>query len=361
MRNPAPELLDATLGRILFESSLDGVVVVDARGQLVEANAAALAMPFARIEPLLVERDTPDAELFAFHEQLQVRGRASTEVRVRSSCGQLRHIVVEGRAIGSRRLFLLRDVTQLRATQEEVHAVRRLEALGRFTATLAHDLNNVLAPIGGLSQMLSQELGAGTSGAELANDVAGLARTGADLVRCVVSFARGEPGKRSVVDLTSHLERLQPMLRRLVGTGIEVTLTAERAPTNVEIDSVMFDHVMLNLLANARDAIQERGMRGTITIRTANVLVGFTESELPPGLTRGRYVMLTVTDDGAGMNEAVRERALEPFFSTKCERSGLGLGLANARRFAVENGGGIAVRSEPGEGTTVTLHLPRID
>lgn len=82
------------------------------------------------------------------------------------------------------------------------------------------------------------------------------------------------------------------------------------------------------------------------------------ESELPAGLTRGRYVMLTVTDDGAGMTSEVRARALEPFFSTKEERSGVGLGLANARRFAVECGGGISVRSDRGEGTTVTLHLP---
>ncbi|MEO7094468.1 MAG: ATP-binding protein [Polyangiales bacterium] len=364
MRNQLPDLLDATFARVLFESSLDGVVIVDGQGRTVEANAAALALPFTRIEPLLLERNTPDGELSAFHEQLDARGRASTEVRLASSCGRLRHVVIEGRALGTRRIFLLKDVTQLREAQGELEATRRLESLGHFTATLAHDVNNVLAPIACLGDLLAREVGEGTSASALVGDVTALARSGGELVRRVLGFARGEPTIPKPVDLTAHIRGMRQLLESLLGGGVALDLSLEQAPAEVIVDPVIFEHVLLNLVANARDAIFERpsgGSRGIITVRTANVLLGFTESEMPLSLTRGRYVMITVTDDGAGMPPEVCARALESFFTTKDARHGLGVGLSNARRFAIAGGGSISVRSEENVGTTVTIHLPQAD
>jgi signal transduction histidine kinase len=354
-----PEILDATLARIVFESSLDGVVIVDESGRALEANAAALALPFARIEPLLTSPDQPDAELHAFHEQIRARGRAATEVRVSTVTGGLRLIAIEGRAVGSRRIFFLRDVTPLRAAQEELSAVRRLESLGHFTATLAHDLNNVLAPIGCLTDMLVREAGEGTPPSVLARDIAGLAKSGAELVRSILAFARGAPSKPRTIDMNAHLEKMRGLLGRLLGKGIELSMSLERAPSPVLVDPVVLEHTLLNLVANARDAIHERGLRGKITVRTANVLLGFAESEAPGALPRGQYVMLAVTDDGVGMTPGVAERALDPFFTTKDGAHGLGLGLANAKRFAVSNGGDLSLRSDPGDGTTITMHLPQ--
>src|SRR4051812_23755821 len=179
MRNTAPDLLDGALGRVLFESSLDGVVVLSHEGRqgtTLEANQAALALPFSQLERLLLDHETPDAELFAFHEQLQARGRAATEVCVPSDTGEPRQIHIEGRTVGARRVFLLRDVTTMRAQEEELRVVRRHEAIGRFATSMAHDLNNVLAPIGCMTQVLAGEVGEGTPSGTMLRDVADLAR-----------------------------------------------------------------------------------------------------------------------------------------------------------------------------------------
>jgi signal transduction histidine kinase len=362
MRNPAPDHLDATYTRSLFESSLDGMVITDASGRALEANTAALSLPLSRIEPLLEPPEEPDAELFGFHEQLQTRGHASTEIRVRNRCGQLQHVLVEGRTMSlSRRLFILRDVTLLRKLQEELSTVRRLESLGHFTATLAHDVNNVLAPIHSLSELIVREAGDGTPIASLARDVTELTKSGSSLVKRIVRFARGEPTEPQRVDLTAQIEKVHALADHLLGNSITLCLSLERAPCHVFVDPVIFEHVLLNVLANARDAIFENGVHGKIKVRTSNVLLGFTESEAPGSLPRGRYAMLSITDDGGGMPADVCEQALESFFSTKGESHGLGLGLANAKRFVEAAGGSISVRSEPDVGTTVTLHLPRVD
>ena len=248
------------------------------------------------------------------------------------------------------------DVTERRRLEEQLRGAQRMDAIGRLAGGIAHDVNNALAVILGLAERALRRL---EPLGPLHHDLAEIVRTverSASLTRQLLAFARRQIVAPRVLGPNEAIASLMNMLSRLIGEDIDLRIVAGEGLWNVQIDPSQMDQVLVNLATNARDAIPDVG---TITVRTSNATVDEERSRSRIGLAPGEYVLLTVSDTGAGMDEATRERVFEPFFTTKPEGRGTGLGLATVYGIVKQNRGFIDVHSEPGRGTTFEVYLPR--
>jgi two-component system cell cycle sensor histidine kinase/response regulator CckA len=239
----------------------------------------------------------------------------------------------------------LRDVTErerakekLDKMEEQLRHSQKMEAIGSLAGGVAHDFNNLLSIILGYTAIVLEELG------------------DAEHVRADVEEIEG--AARRAADLNPRVEGLHKMLRRLVGEGIELVTQLAPGLGSVLLDPGRFDQVLLNIVANARDAMP---MGGRILIETANVDLDPAYAAMHAGVEAGPFVMVVVTDTGAGMDAATRDRIFEPFFTTKELGKGTGLGLATVFGIVKQHGGHIWVYSEPGHGTSFKLYFPRHD
>ena len=342
--------------RLAVETSPSGIVWIADDGHVLYANPAARALPWSDVEEVLLARWSRDPELVSFREDLRTRGRASIELRLDRAPQRGRCFSIEGRSFGDDHVLFVRDCTARRRLEEELADLRGVATLGEFTAAVVHDFGNLVTPMACITDALSREIGESNPAAPLVAELSLVSRRAVALLRHLLSFLRREPFLRQRVNVSQVIAEMLPLLTRLLGVNIEIVLSLDDAAGEALVDRLQLEHVILNLVANARDAMP-RG--GRITVRTHPVIVDETPSgdRACPG--DRPYVALTVIDDGDGMPEDVRERALDPFFSTKASGQGTGLGLSSAHRFAVQAGGCITVRSEVGEGTAIALYLPR--
>jgi two-component system, cell cycle sensor histidine kinase and response regulator CckA len=249
-----------------------------------------------------------------------------------------------------------RDVTEELARQESLSQTQRLETVGRLAGGVAHDFNNLLTVIQSCGESLRRATGRGQPVAgddvEQINQAAGRA---SELTRQLLAFARRQPMAPEPLDLNRILAEAMRMLERLLGEDVELQLSLFQQLWPVRSDPALLDQLLLNLVANARDALP-RG--GRVLIATGNLEVA-AGSRAWPRLRPGEYVRLEVRDDGVGMAADVLEHAFEPFYTTKGVGRGTGLGLATVHGIVTQSGGGIRVESEPGVGTRVVVVLPR--
>jgi PAS domain S-box-containing protein len=257
-----------------------------------------------------------------------------------------------------------RDVTAdkeahdaLRHAEEALRTAQKMEAIGKLTGGVAHDFNNLLQVIGGNLQLLAKDV-AGTDKPEqrVRNALAGVAR-GAKLASQLLAFGRRQPLAPKVVNLGRFVRGLDDMLRRALGDGIEIETIVSGGLWNTLVDPFQVENALLNLAINARDAMKGHGR---LTIEAGNAALDDTYASLNPDVTPGQYVMMAVTDTGAGIPPEIMERVFEPFFTTKPEGQGTGLGLSMVYGFAKQSGGHIKLYSEIGQGTTVRMYLPRV-
>jgi PAS domain S-box-containing protein len=230
---------------------------------------------------------------------------------------------------------------------------QKLEAVGKLTGGVAHDFNNILHIISANVQlMMRNEEGTRKRLLSIMDAV----ERGKKLAAQLLAFARRQPLHPSVVNLAQLIERMDSLLHRAAGDAIKIVFTMPEGLWNTLVDPNQLENVLLNLVINARDAMNNQG---SIGIALGNVVVD-ADSELAHTNVRpGEYVTITVSDTGSGMPADVMERAFEPFFTTKPEGEGTGLGLSMAHGFVKQSGGHIRLASVPGEGTTVTIYLPR--
>lgn len=242
------------------------------------------------------------------------------------------------------------------ASREELARGQRLEAMGQLTGGIAHDFNNVLQVIGASMGVLKFKLHDRPDAVDLIERALTAVNRGARLSGELLSFGRRQPLQPRVVDVATLVEAMAEVARRTLGQAIAVTTKVELDLWRTMADPSRLENALLNLILNSRDAIAENG---TITLGAENVRQGFFDfsqfADVPPG----DYVRLTVQDDGKGIPEEVLPHVLEPFFSTKTMAEGTGLGLSMVHGFAKQSSGHLGIQSTIGEGTCVSLFLPR--
>jgi len=232
----------------------------------------------------------------------------------------------------------------------------RMEALGSLTAGVAHDFNNLLTVLVGNLYLIGEELRERPRVFEKLKAARDAGKRGTELIKQLMTFARREELSVGMIDPAKVINELLPLLRRALGPRITLETTLQEHVGAVRASVAQLESVVVNLAVNARDAIEGKG-RISIDVHGVDV----TEQEAPlRGLARGgRYVAVTVRDTGSGIAPEALQRVFEPFFSTKRERGGTGLGLSMVRWFAESSGGSAAIDSVVGQGTTVTLLLQR--
>jgi signal transduction histidine kinase len=243
---------------------------------------------------------------------------------------------------------------RLTEAERRLRIAARLEIVGRLVAGVAHDFNNLLTIISGNADVIRNELPAGHSLRDTAELISTTAHTAAGVTRQLVAF--GKPGRLDPcpVDVNSAVRTVERTLGRLTGGRVTLSLLLANNLPLIQIDPGQFDQVLINLVVNARDAIPDSG---TVTIRTAAVIIPNGRAGWPAELPVGQFVVLTVADNGMGMSEEVKTRIFDLFFTTKGDR-GNGIGLATVQDIVKSSSGHIEVESTPDWGTSVRVYWP---
>jgi two-component system cell cycle sensor histidine kinase/response regulator CckA len=253
---------------------------------------------------------------------------------------------------------LAQDVTERVALEERLRQSQKMEAVGRLAGGVAHDFNNLLTVILGYSQILADGVPSGSRLSESTAQIKSAADRAAGITRQLLAFSRKAVLSPRVINLNDIMLNLDSLLRRLIGEDIEVMTVPSNDLGSVKADPGQIEQVIMNLALNARDAMP-RG--GKLTLETANVLLEESYARRHQPAEPGRYVMLAVSDTGHGMSPETQGRIFEPFYTTKEVGKGTGLGLSMVYGIVKQSGGYIWVYSEPDQGTTFKIYLPRVD
>ncbi len=315
------------------------------RGKTVEQLAPA---PAARALSAYYQRVVDKGSPLATRDELQLpngqRIWESVLVPVRGDEGRIERIV------GS-----ARDVTEREAQETELRRAQRMEAVGQLTGGVAHDFNNLLQVIRANLELIEPAITDEKARRRLRNAIHGAERA-ADLTRRLLAFARRQPLEPQPINLGRLVGEIAELMRRTLGEGIEVETVIAGGLWNTLADPAQVESALLNLAINARDAMPGGGR---LTVEVANAALDDDYARQEPDVKPGQYVMLAVSDTGSGMTPETLSRVFEPFFSTKGEGKGTGLGLSMVYGFVKQSGGQVRIYSEPGQGTTVKLYLPR--
>ena len=354
--------------RAIFDSAQDAIYLKDTDLRYTHCNRA-MAGLFGQDRDQVIGRT--DADLFPGEDVTEI---AATDRRVltgrpvrgtftRTIAGQQRAIDTskspvfdaDGRVVGL--CGVSRDITEDISLREQMRQAQKMEAVGRLAGGVAHDFNNMLQTILGYSDMLLAEAGENHPFRKDIEEIRKAGARSADLTRQLLAFARKQTIAPMVLDINAAVTDMLKMLQRLIGEDIDLLWKPCQDKCLVKIDPAQVDQVLANLVVNSRDAIAGNGR---ITIETACVEFDEDYCRTHEGFRPGRYQVLAVSDDGAGMDRKTLGQAFEPFFTTKGKDKGTGLGLATVYGIIKQNDGFINIYSEPGQGTTVRMYLPAV-
>lgn len=251
---------------------------------------------------------------------------------------------------------VISEIAERRQAEIKLAQAQKMETVGKLTGGVAHDFNNLLQVVSGNLQLLSKEV-AGNLRAEakINNAMAGVSR-GSKLASQLLAFGRRQALEPKVVNISRFVRDMDEMIRRAIGEAIEVETVVGGGLWNTFIDPTQIENALLNLAINARDAMEGQGK---LTIELSNAHLDDAYARTHDEVIPGQYVMMAVTDTGTGMAPEIIEKVFEPFFSTKAEGKGSGLGLSMVYGFVKQSGGHVKIYSEVGHGTTIKLYLPR--
>jgi len=365
--------------RTLYQSMMDAFVVTDMNGRIKDCNASYCSMlgyTLEELRQLSCSDITPsqwfESERTIFKEQVLHRGCSNLyEKEYRRKDGtvfpvELRTFLIlnnDGKPEGLS--AIVHDISERRRTEEEreklqsqLNHAQKMESVGRLAGGVAHDFNNMLSVILGYAELSMKRL---ASTEPIYKDLKAIytaGRRSADITRQLLAFARKQTIVPRVLDLNDTVEGMLKMLRRLLGEDIDLAWLPEAGLWPVHLDPTQVDQVLVNLCVNARDAIAGQGK---ITIETEKVTFDKAYCAEHAGFVLGDFVLLAVSDDGCGIDKEIMDKVFDPFFTTKGAGQGTGLGLATVYGIVKQNNGFINVYSEPGQGTTFKIYLPRHD
>ena len=359
----------AHVGSWEWEIGTDRVTWSDELFRIFGLEPAAEAPAFAEHQRAYLPEDRES--LVAAVQRCASEGEPyELEVRLARPDGDVRTCIVSGRAErnGSGAISYvagsLHDVTELRRAEQDQEKLRdqllqaqKMESVGRLAGGVAHDFNNMLNVILGHADLALTEIDGTDPLHEHLEQITQSAQRSADLTRQLLAFARKQTATPRVLDLDGTVSSMLKMLGRLIGEDVELLWRPASDPARVFIDPAQVDQLLANLCVNARDAIGQGP--GRISIETGTVAFDEEYCAVHSGFRPGEYVSLVVSDDGCGMDRDTLESIFEPFYTTKEPGEGTGLGLATVYGIVKQNEGFINVYSEPDQGTTFRIYLPR--
>ncbi|MBV9506330.1 MAG: response regulator [Acidobacteriia bacterium] len=341
-------------GRITFMNpvaeTLTGWPVHEARGKSV-TEVLRLIDETSR-EPIDVPllRSLRERVMVSLQDRPLLIARSGAEVPVEQTASPVREDSGELRG----GILVFRDISKRRQLEEQVIHAQKMEAVGRLAGGVAGDFNNVLTVITGYAELLRGEMAANNHLRRFVDEIIYAGERAAALTRHLLAFSRGAGAQPRVLDLNSVVNNMEPMLRRLLGQPIQLILLQGPGLGRIRADPSQIEQVVINLASNARDAMPSGGK---LVIETANIDLDPANSK-NLGVKPGSYVMMAVSDTGAGMDSETRSRLFEPFFTTKDPGKGSGLGLATVYGIVKQYDGQITVYSQPGCGTIFEIYLP---
>jgi PAS domain S-box-containing protein len=252
---------------------------------------------------------------------------------------------------------IARDVTERKHLEDQLRQSQKLEGIGQLAGGIAHDFNNLLTAINGYSSLALQRIEGNPSVKTYLEEIKNAGERAANLTRQLLAFGRKQILQPLPLKLNDTVTDMNKMLQRLIGEDIQLSAKLATDLKRVKADPGQIEQVLVNLIVNARDAMPHGGK---LTIETANAELDREYASTHVGVDAGSYVVLAVSDTGAGMDEQVRRRIFEPFFTTKEKGKGTGLGLSTVYGIVKQSGGNISVYSEPNHGTTFKVYLPAL-
>jgi PAS domain S-box-containing protein len=361
--------------RTLFDFASDAIFIHDPTGNFIEVNRAACErLGYTRDELLAMSPSDLDMPEFAALvpervSHLMAQGSAFFETAHRRRDGTVVPVELSAAVIDlgghPAVLSIARDISERRqaeteraALEEQLRQAQKMEEIGRLAGGIAHDFNNLLTAIRGNASLALAQLPPDASVRDDLEQIEQASDRAAALTRQLLAFARRTVLQPEVVDLGAIVRRLEPMLRRLLGEDVELVTVCPPTRGAVLADPSQIEQVIVNLAVNARDAMPDGG---TLTIETADVELDEAVARSHASATPGPNAMVAVSDTGIGMDAATLEHVFEPFFTTKGPGKGTGLGLATVYGIVRQSGGSIWARSEPGQGSTISIYLPWVE
>jgi PAS domain S-box-containing protein len=362
--------LDATIA-----SMADAMLVADEDGRIIVANPAAKKLFgdfqdgtsdhwLSHIQRFLPDEVTPIPP----HEGPMARARRgesvdNVEIVVRAAHADTSIcLIANGRplcdATGAPKgaVVVYRDVTAAKATERLLRQSQKMDAVGQLTGGIAHDFNNILTVIIGMLEILVEEVADEPKIVSIAKTISQAADRGAELTQRLLAFARKQPLRPRAADVNALIVESTSLLRAAIGEQIEIESLLDENALHALVDTPQLTTALLNLAVNARDAMPNGGR---LTLATGNVHLDRDSLDARDDIRPGRYVMIAVTDSGTGIPDAIRDKVIEPFFTTKGIGKGTGLGLSMVYGFVKQSGGHIRIDSEVGRGTSIKIFLPQ--
>ncbi len=360
--------------RLAFQANIlaqvqDAIIAIDMSGYITYWNrgaeqlyrvsrAAAIGQSFRKI---IKYRWLKRADRQAAYSALAHGGAWYGELIHRRKTGEARSVTVSvsmlydegGAMIGI--LGVVRDITEHRQLEAQLHQSQKMEAIGRLAGGIAHDFNNLLMVIMSYSELLLDDLDPHHPCRHDLEEILHATRRATALTRQLLAFSRKQVLQPETINLNTVVHDIDKLLRRLIGEDVTLLTILEPELHPVKVDPGQIEQVIMNLAINARDAMPQGG---TLTIRTANTDLDWRDPDRHIPVPAGPYVLLEVCDTGIGMDAQTQAHLFEPFFTTKEPGKGTGLGLSTVYGIVKQSQGSIRVESVPGQGTTVTIYFP---
>jgi two-component system cell cycle sensor histidine kinase/response regulator CckA len=356
--------------RELVENANEIIFTMDLEGNFTSLNKAAEAIvAYTRSEilqmnfrQLIVPDYLGEAEKI-FRKSIAGEVSPPFELEITTKDGRRVTLEVSGRAVFQEEKpvglqGIARDISERKLLQRRLNQSQKMEAVGQLAGGIAHDFNNLLTVIIGYSDMVLKGFALDDPRRADLGEIKRAGQCAADLTSKLLAFSRKQLLNPRVLDVNSLVENNSTLLRRLIGEDVELITALEPELGNIKVDPGQIETVIMNLAANARDAMP-RG--GRFVLETANVYLDEDFVCCHAGARTGRFVLLSASDTGMGMDAETRAHIFEPFFTTKAEGKGTGLGLATVYGIVKQSGGYIDVESESGKGTKFKIYLPRTD
>ena len=356
--------------RALVDTAVDGVILIDARGTVLMFNPACEKLfGYPREEvlgrnvkmlmpaPYHEEHDgyiqnyltTGERKIIGIGREVSGRRKDGSTFAMDLSVGEAK----EGG--GSIFVGVIHDLSERKRIERQLAQAQKMEAVGQLSGGIAHDFNNLLTVIIGNADTLADRLKARPDLSRLADQIVNAGQRGAELTQRLLAYSRRQMLQPAEIDCNALISSMRELLQRTLREDIEIIADLDPELNAAYADPAQLENAILNLSLNAQDAMPDGG---SLTINTINVPLDERYRDLHPEVPPGRYVMVSVTDDGEGMPPHVREHAFEPFFTTKEVGKGSGLGLSMVYGFAKQSNGHVTLYSEPGLGTTIRIYLP---